>query len=182
MIKKIILSVVVLGISGGLIYGGVYRTIARTGTEEKASKSERNLSISQGKSGEGTQQGQGKNRTSSSDGQQRGKNGSESENFASEEESKDMVSFTGIVTQMNENILMVVSDNGYNIVVENRAWWFATDADFSAEIGDSIELNGFYETADKFEVSYIENLTQGVEVQIREGSGRPLWAGNGRGA
>ena len=58
MIKKIILSVVVLGISAGLVYGSVYRTIARTETEEKANQSERNLSTSQRKSEEGAQ-GQG---------------------------------------------------------------------------------------------------------------------------
>ena len=181
MIKKIILSVIVLGISAGLVYGGVYRTIARTQTEEKVSQSERNLSINQGKSEEG-KQGQGKNRTSSSGGQQGGKNGLESDHVASEEESKDMVSFTGTVTQVNENLLVVLSEKGNEIVIENRAWWFATDAGFSAGIGDSIALNGFYEAADKFEVSYIENLTIGVDVQIREGGGRPLWAGNGRGA
>jgi hypothetical protein len=136
MIKKIILGVVVFGISAGLIYGGVYRTIARTETEERANQSERNISLSQGNSGEGNQ-GQGINRTSSSNGQQEGRNESES----------------------------------------NRV----TDAGFSAEISDSIALNGFYETADKFEVLFIENLTKGIEVQIREESGRPLWAGNGRG-
>ena len=66
--------------------------------------------------------------------------------------------------------------------MENWAWWFAADAGFLAEIGDSIGLNGFYETVDTFEVSRIENLTNGIEVLIREENGRPLWAGNGRGA
>jgi hypothetical protein len=181
MIKKIILSVIILGISAGLVYGGVYRTIARTETEEIANQSERNLSISQGLSEEGNQ-GQGKNRTSSSGGQQGGKNGSESDHVASEEESKDMVSFTGTVTQVNEDLLVILSEKGNEIVIENRAWWFATDAGFSAGMGDSIALNGFYEAVDKFEVSYIENLTKGLEVQIREVGGHPLWAGNGRGA
>ena len=181
MIKKIILSVVVLGISAGLVYGGVYRTIARTETEEKVNQSERNLSANLGKSEEGTQ-GQGKNRTNSLNGQQGGKNESKSDHVTSNEESKDMASYTGIVTEVNENLLVILSEKGNEIVIENRAWWFATDAGFSAGIGDSIALNGFYETVDKFEVSYIENLTKGVEVQIREGSGRPLWAGNGQGA
>ena len=179
MIKKIILSVIVLGISAGLVYGGVYRTIARTETEDKANQTERNLSISQGKSEEGNQ-GQGKNRTSSSGGQQGGKNGSESDHGASDEEFKDMVSFTGTVTQVNEDLLVILSEKGNEVVIENRAWWFATDAGFSAGIGDSIALNGFYEAVDKFEVSYLENITNGMDVQIREGSGRPLWAGNGR--
>jgi len=181
MIRKIILGVVVFGISAGLIYGGVYRTIARTETEEKANQSERNLSINQGNSEEGSQ-GQGKNRASSSDGQQGGKNGSESDHATSDEEFSDMVSFTGTVTQVNEDLLVILSEKGSEIIIENRAWWFATDAGFSARIGDSIAFNGFYEGVDKFEVSYLENLTNGMEVQIREESGRPKWAGNGRGA
>ena len=181
MIKKIILGVVVLGISAGLIYGGVYRTIARTETEEKANQSERNQSTSQRISEEGNQ-GQGQNRTSSSDGQQGGKNKSESDHVTFDEEFKDMVSFTGTVTQVNEDLLVILSEKGNEIVIENRAWWFATDAGFSAGIGDSLVLEGFYESVDKFEVSYIKNLTKGVEFQIREESGRPLWAGNSRGA
>jgi len=182
MIKKIILGVVVLGISAVVIYGGVYRTTVRTETEEKANRSERNLSTSQRMSEEGNQERQGKNRTSSSDGQQGGKNRSESDHITSDEEFKDMVSFTGTVTQVNEDQLVILSEEGNEIVIENRAWWFATDAGFFAGIGDSIASKGFYESVDKFEVSYIENLTKGVELQIREESGRPLWAGNGRGA
>ncbi len=181
MIKKIILGVVVLSISAGLIYGGVYRTIARTDTEERVYQSEKNLSPNQGNSGEGNQ-GQENSRINGSNGGQGGGNGSESNRVTSDDKFKDIVSFTGIVTQVNEDQLMILCEKGNEIVIENRAWWFATDTGFSAEIGDSIYLNGFYETADEFEVSYVENLTKGVEVQIREGSGRPLWAGNRQGA
>ena len=41
MIKKIILRFVVLSISAGLIYGGVYRTIARVDTGGKENQSEK---------------------------------------------------------------------------------------------------------------------------------------------
>ncbi len=181
MIKKIILWMVVLSISAGLIYGGVYRTIARTDTGERENQSERNISFNQGNSGEGNQE-RGNSRTNGSNEQQERKNESESNRIISDEKFKDVVTFTGIVIQVNENLLMVVSDSGYEIAIENRAWWFATDAGFSAEISDSVALNGFYDTANKFEVSYIENLTKGEGVWICEESGRPLWAGHGRGA
>jgi hypothetical protein len=180
MIKKIILGVVVLGISAGLIYGGVYRTIERMDTGEKAYQSERNLSLNQGNSEE-RNQGQGNNPTNGSKGKQGGGNGSENNRAASDKEFKDMVSFAGIVTQVNEDLLVILCEKDNEIVIENKAWRFAIDASFSAEIGDSLAVKGFYEGADEFEVSTIENITKGVEVQIREGSGRPLWAGNGRG-
>ena len=60
---------------------------------------------------------------SSSDGRQRRKNESESENATYDEEFKDMVSFTGTVTQVNEDLLVILSENGNEVVIENRAWW-----------------------------------------------------------
>lgn len=73
-----------------------------------------------------------------------------SDHVASQEESKGMAYFTGTVTEVNENLLVILSEKGNEIVIENRAWWFATDAGFSAGIGDSIALNGFYEAVDKY--------------------------------
>jgi len=193
MIKKIVLGVVVFSISSGLIYGGVYRTIARTDTGVQANQSEKNLSISKANSVERnilpTQEssgerssGQGNGRVNDLSEQQGGGNKLENTRVSSGEELKDFVSFTGIVTQANEDLLVILCENDNEIVVEGRALRFVLDAGFYAEIGDSIALNGFYETTDEFEISYIENLTKNVEVQIREGGGRPLWAGYGRGA
>lgn len=192
MIKKIVLGVVILGISVGLIYGGVYRTIARADTGEQANQLEKNLSINKGNleernllpiqetSGErGFRQGNGRENDSSE--QQGGGSRSESTRIAAGEELKDIVSFTGIVTQTNEDLLVILCENGKEIVVEGRALRFVIDAGFSAEIGDSIALNGFFETSDEFEISHIKNLTKNVEVKIREEGGRPLWAGNGHG-
>jgi len=193
MIKKIVLGVVVLGISAGLIYGGVYRTIARADTGEQANQSEKNLSINKGtleernllpiqeSSGERSS-GEGHGRVNDSSEQRGGGNRLESTRVSSGEELKDIVSFMGIVTQVNEDLLVILCEDDNEIDVEGRALRFVMDAGFSAETGDSITLNGFYETTDEFEISHLENLTKNVEVQIREGGGRPLWAGNGRGA
>jgi len=176
MIKKIILGVVVLGISTGLIYGGVNRTIARADTGEQENQSEKNLSLNVKRNleernlspiqeGSGKRsQGQGNGRINDISGQQGGGN------------------FSGIISQADGELLVILSEKGGEVVIEGRSWRFVIDAGFPAEIGDSITLNGFYETADEFEVSTIENLTKNVEIQIREGNGRPLWAGNGRSA
>ena len=181
MIKKFVLGVVVLSISAVLLFGGVYRTIARADTGEQANQSEKNLSITKGNLEE-RGFGQGNGLVNDLSAQQGGGNRLESTRVATGEELKDIVSFLGIVTQIEEDLFVILCGNGNEIVVEGRALRFAIDAGFSAEIGDSIALNGFYETIDKFEISYIENLTKNIEVQIREESGRSLWAGNGRGA
>jgi hypothetical protein len=65
------------------------------------------------------------------------------------------------------------------VVVENRPWWFAQEQGVEVQPGDGIVLTGFYEDGE-FEVGEIKNLRSGQVVEIREESGRPLWAGGGR--
>jgi hypothetical protein len=147
----------------------------------KETQKKKNILPTQESSGERSS-GQGNGRVNDLSEQQGGGNKLENTRVSSSEELKDFVSFTGIVTQTNDDLLVILCENDNEIVVEGRALRFVLDAGFSAEIGDSIALNGFYETTDEFEISYIENLTKNVKVQIREGGGRPLWAGYGRGA
>jgi hypothetical protein len=182
MIKKIILGVVVAGMSAGLIYGGIYRTIARADNNERTSQSQKDqLNNRQTSDIKGQEWGgQGENRNNSKNEQTGLETQLSSKQAIHVEESVDLVSFNGTVTEVDENKLIILNEESDEIIIENRPWWFATEAGFFAEIGDSIHVNGFYETTEEFEVSYIQNLTKGIETQIRESNGRPLWAGNGR--
>ena len=85
----------------------------------------------------------------------------------------------GTVVSVDDTSLVVQTDSGEQVVVENRPWWFAQEQGFSANIGDKVTVVGFYED-DEFEVGQLENLTSGLAVSIREEGGRPLWAGRGR--
>ena len=85
----------------------------------------------------------------------------------------------GTVTGIDVNGLVVQTTEGQEFIVENRPWWFVQEQGFSAEVGDEVELVGFYE-ADEYEVGQITNVTRGQIVPIREENGRPLWAGGGR--
>lgn len=184
MIKKIFVGVMVAGMSAGLIYGGVYRTIARTDIGERISQSQKDQlenreTLEENDQGRG---GQGGNRNNSANELTGIETKFSSGRVNLVEESADQVSFKGTVTEVDESYLIIFSEESDEIIIENRPWWFATDAGFFAEIGDSINVNGFYEAVDEFEVSYLQNLTKGIETQIRESNGRPLWAGNGRGS
>ena len=86
----------------------------------------------------------------------------------------------GTVVSVDENTLVVQTTAGTQVRVENRAWWFAQEQGFSAQSGDQVTLTGFYEGAD-FEVGQIANDTSNQIVLIRDETGRPLWAGFGRG-
>jgi hypothetical protein len=99
----------------------------------------------------------------------------------------EWVMIQGAVVSVDGNTMIVQTAGGQEMAVENRAWWFAQEQGFSAEVGDQVILHGFYEDGDSlassdshFEAGQIGNETTGQTVQIRETSGRPLWAGRGR--
>ena len=50
-----------------------------------------------------------------------------------------------IATQISDFALVVQNYEVGQIIFENRAWWFAVNDGFEAEIGDSISVQGFYE-------------------------------------
>ena len=196
MIKNIILGVVLASISAGLVYGAVIRTEQRAeiglaeggqyssgggrGTGRGANEDLRsdndgysNNYGKQGGSGAGTQNGRG-------NGSLRGAGGS-GQNALEQSlaEVDEVYQYSGVVDEVSEDYLTVISDDGNQILIENRAWWYAMDAGFSASSGDELNITGFYDADGVFEVISLENLTQAISVQVREDSGRPLWAGNG---
>lgn len=94
-----------------------------------------------------------------------------------ETESHEWVTLTGAVTSIDDAQLVVQTGNG-EIVIADRPWSFALAAGFTAQVGDQVTLDGFYEDGD-FKAG---RLTNGEQVAaIRQDSGQPLWAGAGRG-
>jgi hypothetical protein len=91
----------------------------------------------------------------------------------------EWLTLTGPVVSADSNALIVLTDDGQEITVENRPWWFAQDQGFATEAGNEVTLVGFYE-GEEFETGQIIDKTSGKAVLIREESGRPLWAGRGR--
>lgn len=85
----------------------------------------------------------------------------------------------GSVTTVDGSALVVETTDGEELVMDGRTWSFAQDLGFWAQVGDKVTLRGFYD-GEEFEVGGIANETQSLEVQIRDESGRPLWAGGGR--
>ena len=85
----------------------------------------------------------------------------------------------GTVISVDSGSLVVRTTSGEEIVLEGRTWSFAQEQSFSAQVGDTLSLLGFYEDGD-FEVGKIENQSSGRVVEVRDTTGRPLWAGGGR--
>lgn len=89
------------------------------------------------------------------------------------------ITLNGTVFSVDESALAVALGDGQIISLENRLWSFARDEGFATATSEEISLTGFYE-GDVFEVGQINNLSNEAMVQIREESGRPLWAAGGR--
>jgi hypothetical protein len=92
---------------------------------------------------------------------------------------EEWLTIQGTIARVDADTLVVQTDSGEQITMENRPWWFAQEQGFSAQVGDQVVLIGFYENGD-LEVGQISNATNGQMVLVRDENGRPLWAGRGR--
>ena len=205
MIKKILLGITFTALAGGLIYGGVNRTLAQTIDKEPVTqllrlekdlnnqeRLEENLEIKQGVGIDNGSTGQGLGTGNDNDSGGYG-NGSDKEGY---EQSGDGVPFgdgvpdavvdewvtlQGTVTAVDANLLEVTTSDGKVILVENRAWWFAQEQGLTLAAGDSVSLTGFYDDG-VFEAGSITSLATSQTVSLRDADGRPLWSGRGNGS
>lgn len=91
----------------------------------------------------------------------------------------EWVTLQGTVQSVSVDEVVIAASTGETILLDGRAWSFAQQAGFSMQAGEQVTLTGFYEEGD-FEIGMVEDLTNGQSIQLREQSGRPAWAGNGR--
>jgi hypothetical protein len=95
-------------------------------------------------------------------------------------EVEEWLEIQGTVASVDTDGLVIATANGQQLSVENRPWSFAQEQGFWTQAGNQIILTGFDE-AGEFEVGQIVDHTTGSSVTMREASGRPMWAGRGRG-
>lgn len=205
MIKNILLGITFTALAGGLIFGGVNRTLAQTVDKEPVAqllrlekdlnnqeRLEENLEIKQGVGIDNGSTGQGLGTDNDNDGGGYG-NGSDKQGY---EQSGDGVPFgdgvpdavvdewvtlQGTVTAVDASLLEVTTSDGKMILVENRAWWFAQEQGLTLAAGDSVSLTGFYDDG-VFEAGSITSLATSQTVSLRDADGRPLWSGRGNGS
>lgn len=91
----------------------------------------------------------------------------------------EWLTLDGAVTSVDSYELIVQTADGQEIIVVGRPWIFAQEQGLVLGVGDPVQLIGFAIDGE-FEIGQIDNLSTGDSVQIRDDSGRPLWAGRGR--
>ena len=173
MTKKIVWGLIMVGLVGILVAGAIVRTAAKEGDGPEAQGfAGRRIGDGSGAEAEGLsgQTGTGE--------QVRGL-GSGDGTGTGEAVVEEWLTFQGSVASIDADVMVVRLDSGEQIVVENRPWWFAQEQGFAAQPGDRLTLRAFYE-GDSIEVGQMANVRTGQAVQLREESGRPMWAGRGR--
>lgn len=105
-------------------------------------------------------------------------NGDESGTGAAEVE--EWVVLDATITEVGSDQFLARTGTGDVIEIYGRSFSFALEQGFWAQAGDALRLTGFYEDGD-FETGRIENLTNGLAIDLRDANGRPLWGGRGRG-
>jgi hypothetical protein len=165
MFKKILVGTLVVGFIGILVAGAMNRTNVKT------------------RSGETRGQGQGRGDTATTytaNGGGRGRgNGNTDQLDAGQAQVAEGLTLQGTVVSVDSNALVVQTSNGEQVIVGNRLWLYALESKFSAQVGDQVTLTGFYQ-AGAFEVSRIDDLTNGKMVLLHDVTGRPGWAGHGQ--
>jgi uncharacterized protein YdeI (BOF family) len=186
MLKKIVVVTFFLALIGALMAGAVIRTSDRVNRTAETS-------YRQGRSNEelAFQASGGRWQSSEQDAAVanggRGRGGSTANDAAlanwelgiGQAEVDEWITLEGTVRALDDSTMSVTTVEGETVTVENRAWSFAQEEGFSVQPGDRVRLTGFYEDGD-LEVGTIENLSNGTQVELRDESGRPLWAGRGR--
>jgi hypothetical protein len=195
MIKRIVMGVLLAGLIGALVTGAVVRTADRTervaearglkSSEEQSKQGddpaqdceERNGQAGQGRGQRGGGVG-GSKGDEAHDGE--GRDGAPGDGTGTGQAQVDeWIVLQGTVVSVDQDALVVQTEEAGRVTVENRPWWFAQEQGFSAQVGDVVALVGFYENGG-FEVGQLSNDTRHQTVEIREPEGRPLWAGRGR--
>lgn len=189
MVKKTLLITLLVGLIGVLTAGAIIRTLDKTENVAEARGAGYGRGGSEAAGYPAAELGQGldpSGETRGRGGYGRGGYGGEGRVDAPGDgtgsgaaEVDEWLRIDGTVVSVDGDALVVLAEDGTEIVVENRAWWFAQDQGFSLQVGDEVTLVGFYE-GDDFEVGQILDITHETGVEIREESGRPQWAGGGR--
>lgn len=200
MLKKIVLGTLLIGLIGILVAGAVIRTMDKTASVAEAQGYGRGQGngeagayvtggLGQGSGVSAQSNGRGGYGQSGSRGGYGGQGREDAPAISSTGQAnvEEWLTLKGTVVSVGADTLVMETDNGEQVSVENRAWWFAQEQGFSAQVGDQVTLVGFYEGEDpstgselRFEVGRIDDVTKGQIVLVRDENGRPLWAGRGR--
>jgi len=101
--------------------------------------------------------------------------GTGSETLAAE---TDQQTIEGVVMETTE--LVIETPSGEIVQVGLGPSHYRDAQGFALAVGIKVQVSGYWEDGE-FKASHITNLDTGDSITLRDASGRPMWAGQGRG-
>jgi hypothetical protein len=83
----------------------------------------------------------------------------------------------GVVIETAE--LVIETIDGDTVQVGLGPIHYRESQGFVLNVGDEVRVSGYRE-GDEFKAAQVENLSRGTQIVLRDTSGRPMWAGQGR--
>ena len=83
----------------------------------------------------------------------------------------------GFVVETDE--LVVETADGQTVQVGLGPSQYREDQGFVLNLGTQVRVSGYWEE-DEFKAMQVEDLDTGESIVLRDVSGRPMWAGQGR--
>ena len=203
MLKKMVLSTLLVGLIGVLVVGAAARTWDRTGRAVEAQgyghgqEQDRDAvdDCAEGEAGQGP--GYGNDRASQNEagdlGQGRGGQGSQGSqgkaggsandrqypNYA-ENPPQEWLVYDGAVVQVPaEGLdLVIETSDGERLTVGTGPMYMDSQG-FTLQAGELVQVHGYWENGE-FKAAQLTCLSDGRTITLRDDNGRPLWAGRGR--
>jgi hypothetical protein len=175
MLTKILAGGFVLIMLGATVMGAITLFTDRAGTNEHVRYNARGQAavgdpIIGGRGGQGAGQGRGRVSPETDRGQ-----GTGSEYVPT---SIAQETIEGIVVETTE--LVLETDSGETVQVGLGPSHYRDSQGFVLSIGDKAQVSGYWEDGE-FKAAQVTNLDTGESIILRDASGRPMWAGQGRG-
>jgi hypothetical protein len=130
--------------------------------------------LGQGNDGQGSG-GQGNG--GQGNGSARGGNGQGQRSGEPQAEIEDWQIIEGLVVETDE--LVVETADGQTVQVGLGPSQYREGQGFALTLGAKVRVSGYWEE-DEFKAMQVENLDTGKSIVLRDVSGRPMWAGQGR--
>jgi hypothetical protein len=100
------------------------------------------------------------------------------EGTQSEATPQELETIEGLVVETDE--LVIETSSGETVQVGLGPSAYREAQGFVLETGENVRVSGYWED-DEFKATELENLTTGQSIVLRDATGRPMWAGQGRG-
>ena len=108
----------------------------------------------------------------------RGEGKGQQANAEHQTQAGDWPTYKGTLVEMGEHFILETED-GQTIELGTGPSTYFETLDFALSVGDQISATGFHEDGE-FKVKDLTNHTTGQSVTLRDDTGKPAWAGQGR--